>query len=511
MLLAACDGADLTGSREHAPLRADGTARIAVAYETPDFHPYSQFGAGPAGYAYDPLVHVTADGDVVSGLATHWQATARTAVFTLRRRVTCADGTPLTASSVARSLTYAADPRARLAGARSVLPSIPFTATADDRDGTVTVRMASPYSFIVRTVGTLPVVCPAGLKHPASLRRHTAGTGPYVLSRYSPGGPYMFTRREGYAWGPDGMGNGALGQPKTIVLSVVPQESTAANLLLTGGLDIARVAGPDRARLAGHGLATADVPTVTGLTFFNQRPGRPLADTALRRALVTALDRGGLANVAAGGRGRPATDLTATDAVCHADLAAASLPSGGAVRALRAAGWTRDADGRLIKGSRPLRLRVLSSPDLGSTLPGVAELMAATWQRLGVRVDLVTESLNAVVRAMYQTGNFDVVVGSSPGPAQPAGLIPYLSGPVPAEGLNFAGVTNPAYDRLVARALRQPDAAGCALWRQAAASVFQAADALPIADGTSTVYGYRTTFTLGSGGQIEPTGIRLHE
>ncbi|MGW4566754.1 ABC transporter substrate-binding protein [Streptomyces sp. NPDC004561] len=507
-VLAGCAGGDVSSTRT--PVVVGGTVTIAAAAETPNFHPYSQFGPALAPYAYDSLVDVAPDGRVVSGLAGKWRAGAASASFTLRTGVSCSDGTVLTASGVARSLRYASDPRNRLVGARAALPGVPFTVSADDAARTVSVRMASPYSFILRTIGLVPVVCPAGVADPGALDRRTEGTGPYVLSRYASGGPYLFTRREGYAWGPRGATNRAPGQPERIVVSVVPQESTMANLLLTGGVNIATVTGPDRARLTGHGLATAQVPTVVGLSFFNERSGRPLSDPVLRRALVGALDRKGLANVALGGEGTPAGHLTGADSVCHAAVAAGNLPSRAAVRDLRAAGWTKNARGRLVKRGRPLRLRLLSSADFGSTLPSVAELMAVTWQALGVDVDLVGESRNAVVQAMYTSGDFDVVVGSSPGPQLPAQLVPYFSGPPPSRGLNFAHVANRSYDRLVALALREPGTAGCADWNRAAAALFRSADALPVADGTSTVYGYRTTFAVAPGGRIVPTSIRLH-
>ncbi|MFF3849922.1 ABC transporter substrate-binding protein [Streptomyces sp. NPDC002328] len=508
-VLAGCGG-DMSSSTR-TPVVVGGTVTIATAAETPSFNPYSQFGLSLAPYAYDSLVAVSRDGRVVSGLAESWREGATAAGFTLRKGVTCSDGTALTASGVARSLRYAGDPRNRLIGARTALPGVPFTVSADDATRTVSVRTASPYSFIVRTIGLLPVVCPAGLADPGALDRRSEGTGPYVLSGYASGGPYLFTRRKGYAWGPRGAGNSAPGQPERIVVTVVPQESTAANLLLTGGVNIAMVTGPDRARLTGRGLATAQVPTVVGLTFFNERSDRPLSDPALRRALVGALDRKGLANVAIGGDGTPARALTAPGSVCHSDVATGNLPShSSAVRALRAAGWTKDVRGRLVKQGRPLRLRLLSSADFGSTLPSVAELMAVTWQALGVDVDLVGESRNAVIQAIYGSGDFDVVVGSSPGPPLPAQLVPYFSGPPSSGGLNFAHVTNPAYDRFVARALRSAGSASCADWNRAAAALLRAADALPIADGTSTVYGYRTTFSVAPGGRIVPTSIRLH-
>ncbi|MQS17009.1 ABC transporter substrate-binding protein [Streptomyces kaniharaensis] len=509
LALAGCGGA--ARSSTSTPLVDRGTVRIAAANETPSFDPYSAFGAAPARYAYDSLVNVAADGTLVSGLASSWQATTTTATFTLRPGITCSDGTPLTASAVARALTYAGDPAHQLAGARTVLPGVPFTASADDPTGTVSATTVAPFPFLTRTLGLLPVVCPAGLDRPRSLERTSQGTGPYVLTRYTPGGPYEFTVRDGYAWGPAGATTATPGLPTRIVISVVPQASTAANLLLTGGVDIATVSGPDRARLTGHGLAATDVPTVVGLTFFNQRPGRPLGDPALRRAMVAALDRQGLANVAVGGTGRPATDFGAEGAVCHADLAAANLPALDTAEALRAAGWTRTGGGPLAKDGRPLRLRLITSPDLGPTLPSVAELMARTWTGLGADVRLVGESLPALVNAMYQTGEFDVVVGSTPGFALPVGFVPFFSGPAPAEGLNFAGVANPEYDDLVAQALQETDTAGCGTWNRAAAALFRSADALPIADGQSTVYGHRTTFATTFGGAVIPTSIRLHQ
>ncbi|MEU2393376.1 ABC transporter substrate-binding protein [Streptomyces sp. NPDC007369] len=506
--LSGCDGA--VRSSTTTPLVDRGTVRIAAASETPSFNPYSALGAAQARYAYDSLVNIAADGTLTSGLTSSWQATTTTARFTLRPGITCSDGTPLTASAVARALAYAGDPAHQLAGAQAVLPNVPFTASADDPTGTVSVTSAAPYPFLTRTLGLLPIVCPAGLDRPGSLDRTTRGTGPYVLTRYTPGGPYEFTVRDGYTWGPGGATTAEPGLPARIVISVVPQAATAANLLLTGGVEIAGVHGPDRARLTGRGLAIVDVATVVGLTFFNQRRGRPLADPALRRALVSALDRQGLANVAVGGTGRPAADFAAEGAVCHADLAAANLPAQDAVAALRAAGWTRTADGPLTKAGRPLRLRLITSPDLGPTLPPVAELMARSWTALGADVKLVTESLPALVHAMYRTGDFDVVVGTSPGFRLPVGFVPFFSGPAPARGLNFAGVVNPEYDALVARALREKDTTGCDTWHRAAAALLRSADALPIADGRSTVYGHRTTFATAFGGQIIPTSIRLH-
>ncbi|WP_328324549.1 ABC transporter substrate-binding protein [Streptomyces sp. NBC_00455] len=506
---AACvlSGCAATPADDHA---APGGVRVAVPSDIPSFHPYSTSGATAAPYAYDSLVHLSGAGRVRSGLAVRWRTDATSATFTLRKGVTCSDGTELKASHVARSLTYAADPKNHFTAAQQALPDVPLTVTADDAHRVVTVSTASPFGFLVRTVGLLPVICPAGLDDPRSLVRATHGTGPYVLSASRPGGPYVFTRRRGYAWGPGGARTGTAGVPARIRLTVIPEESTATNLLLTGGLDIAAVGGSDRARLTGRGLYEAVVPTVVGLSFFNEAPGHPLGDPAVRRALVGALDREGLADVAIGGNGRPAGHLTARGTVCHTHLTAPHLSGPAALSLLREAGWRRAADGRLRRAGdgRQLRLRIVSSPASGSTLPAVAELMAVTWQELGVRTDLVSESLPALVKAMYEDGDFDVVMGSAPGPPVPAQLVPFFSGPPPPAGLNFAHIRNSRYTDLSRKALRSPDTSGCALWNRAAQALLHAADALPVADGSKVLYGRGVRFDVGDGGQLMPASFR---
>lgn len=495
------------------PLVSGGTVTIATNAEIPSFNPYGQYGLGVSQYLYDPLVNAGPNGTVVSGLASKWTATPTQATFTLRKGVTCSDGHALTATDVADALTYASDPTHQLAGAQSTLPTVPFTVSGDASTGTVTVTMASPYSFITRTIGELPIACPAGLATPTTLDRASIGTGPYVLSGYSSGGPYTMTLRKGYTWGPGRASTAAQGQPAKLVLSVITDESTAANLLSTGGINIASVSGPDRQRLSSGRFSEVDSPVMVGQNNFNEAPGHVTSDPAVRKALVAALDRQQLANVAVGGTGKPATDTIVPTAACHADLAATQLPKGDAAAMLRAAGWTKNATGVLSKNGTPLSIRLVTSPTLGSTLPAVAELMATTWKSLGVDVSTTSENLNALVKTMYGDGNFEDILGTGAAFPNPAGLIPYYDGPKPPNGLNFASVNNPTYERLAKQALGAEGTSGCGAWQQASASLLNNADVLPIADGTSATFGYRTSFTISFGALgalVSPTSLRLH-
>ena len=510
LLVGGCSSSRSTAGSK-SPL-AGGTFKFSLPAPITSFNPYaSQMGLVMANYAYDPLVNLSPTGELVSGLASKWTATSRSALFTLRKGITCADGTVLTATDVARSLTYAADPKNQLAGALLFLPSIPFTVTGNDRTGTVSVAMSAPYSFIANTVGALPVVCPAGLKDPKSMGRASQGTGPYVLSSYGAGGPYKFTVRSGYSWGPGGAGTAEPGQPANVEVSVVQNTATVTNLLLAGRLDAAQVDGTDAARVDGHGFSTATAPTSLGMMFVNERSGHATSNPAVRKALFAALDRQQLANVIVGGHGSPAQDLTAKNAICHADLAAANLPKGDSAQLLAADGWVRGAGGILTKDGQKLRIRIVTSPTLGATLSAVGELVVQTWKALGVDAQLVSEDQTALVKDMFQTSNFEIALGSSPGFPNPAQYVSYFSGPASPNGLNIGGVQNGEYLQLARQALQTAGTASCATWNQAVASLFRNGDVMVIADGTQTWFGNKASFSLFLGLVPSPASLRLYK
>ena len=61
-------------------------------------------------FLYDSLVNIDANGKMVAGLADKWEATTTKAVFTLRKGITCSDGSPLTATVVAANISFVGDP-----------------------------------------------------------------------------------------------------------------------------------------------------------------------------------------------------------------------------------------------------------------------------------------------------------------------------------------------------------------------------------------------------------------
>src|SRR3569833_2424426 len=215
-------------------------------------------------FAYDPLVSVDGKtGKVQSALAKSWQVQRKTVTLTLADGITCSDGARLTASDVAKNLNFVANPKNKSPFLGAFLP-VGAKAKGDDATRVVTLTLAGPAPIVLNGLSGWPSVCPSGMAGRSSLKTGTAGTGPYKLVQAAPGDHYTYAIRDGYTWGPNGATTATKGLPKPVVIKVVETESTAANLLLSGGLNGAQVAGPDGERLEKAGLYAAKTPALLG-------------------------------------------------------------------------------------------------------------------------------------------------------------------------------------------------------------------------------------------------------
>ncbi|WP_283136402.1 ABC transporter substrate-binding protein [Rhizohabitans arisaemae] len=434
--------------------------------------------------AYDGLVNVTPDRKVVSGLAETWQTEADSTTFTLKAGITCSDGTSLTASQVAAALEFVKDPKNGSTLYGLLVPTIPFTVKADDSARTVTVTMEKPFGFVLETIGRVPIVCAKGMADPAMLKNASSGTGPFTLSEVVPGDHYTFTVRKGYTWGPNGASTDAPGTPSKVVIQVVANETTAANLLLSGDVNLARISGADQDRMTAQNLKYMAITSRSGELWFNQRDKRPGSEAPVRKALTAALNLDELARVSTSGKGKRPTAIVGSDPKpCGADTLTGRLPAHDPAKAaslLDEAGWTVGADGVRGKNGKPLRMDLHYSAG-GEGGPATAELVAKQWKAVGVEVKLTADDSKALSRAMFETGDFDAfLVGLRF--TMPYQVVPFVSGQVPPKGQNFTGVDNADYQRLSTEAVRTSGDAGCALWNEAEQALFGNVDLVPFAD-----------------------------
>ncbi|MFJ9776912.1 ABC transporter substrate-binding protein [Kitasatospora sp. NPDC101157] len=460
--------------------------------------------------AYDTLVNTGADGSIVSGLADHWSVTPDSVTFTLRRGVTCADGSPVTPSTVAENVSYITDPATKSPALGVVIPE-GLTAKADDSAGTVTLATPTPFSFILESTRYLFVVCGQGLKDRSLLKSGTSGSGAFQLTSAKPNQSYTFARRRDYTWGPGGATTSDPAMPGSVVLKVIGNESTTANLLLSHQLNGAQLSGPDRARVTNvPGLTTSAQNNGTQEFFFHQGPGHPGSDPAVRRALLQAVNLKDLGAIATGGTGTAPTGLIMDPRPCPGDTVTGHLPAfdaHAAEAALEAAGWHRSGSGARTKDGRRLTIRMIYSASSGETMAAAAEYLADAWHQVGVDVQLraVSDAAYNEVESVTQDWDVDWAPLGVTLPTQLTGL---LSGPFTPDGGNFAHLTNKAYEDLTAKAVTLPGASGCALWNQSESALFDSADLIPVVDKTLTTASHDATFRI-TGGLFDPTSIRM--
>jgi peptide/nickel transport system substrate-binding protein len=383
-------------------------------------------------------------------------------------------------------------------------------ASADTATDTVTVTLAAPAPFVLNGLAGVPMVCAKGLADRKLLATSTDGTGPYQLTKATPSEQYTLAKRTGYTWGPNGASTAQAGQPDQIVVKIVPNETTSANLLLSGELNAAAILGPDVTRLSAANLFSTEISGLSGEMWFNQANGRAGADPKVRQALAEAVDFGQLEKVLTSGRGQPGSTFAAEAPVaCPGNSVAGALPAHNLNQAkalLDVDGWTVGAGGIRAKNGQQLALTFIFETQAGTAASAAADLATQQWTQLGVKVIPTGQDDTTATNTLFATGNWDIswITVNVSSPDQ---LVGFLSGPYPPSGDNFAHINSSTYTGQVAQAKQQQGKAGCAQWLAAESSLVREDDVIPFADQVVKYFGAGAKFSVI--GELSPTSIRM--
>lgn len=457
-------------------------------------------------YAYESLVYVTPDGDFVPWLAESWEETGTEVVYTLKDGITCNDGSEFTAETAANNINYNTQAaNATFYYGSQVTEAV--KATADGNTLTVTSDVNDP--FLMANTGTIYMTCQPGLDDPESLADATNGTGLYFLSDVKTGDTYTFDKRDDYTWGPDDVTSETVGLPDALEIRVIGDESTTANLLLSGEINAATVLGPDRARLDAAGLEYVGVRNSVGEMLFNEREGRVLADERVREALTLALNQEEVADVVSDGAGLEAISLvTKSPFLCVADDPAWELPAQDldqAAELLDEAGWTLGDDGKRSKDGAPLTIKFIYDAATPTHGPA-AELVKQNWDELGVTTELHANDGADWSEQLFTTFDWDTgFIQLAPG--APTVLSTFFGATPEEGGLNFMFVHNPEYDALAEQAKQASPEETCALWQQAEQELIERVDVYPLID--NIVPSYQSGAIFDRPNYIPPTSIRM--
>lgn len=396
----------------------------------------------------------------VPRLARRWQRRdALTLVFELDPRARWHDGTPVTAHDVVFTLERAKNPA--LSPQTSTLLRRIRSVTAET-EGRLVVRFSQSYPEQLYDATYHVPPLPSHLLE--SIAAESLATSPFV-SRPIGDGPYRFVRRQpGQLVELAANTEFFLGAPRvTRVMFLTAKDPEArANLLLTGEVDAIDniYALPNWARL--EALPAFQYYPVPGPTLvyanFNQRdpadsasPHPILADPAVRRALLLALDRAEMIRAVYGPLARvPDGPLSAILNRSVDGPAPIRRDTAGARRLLASHGWLdHDGDGVLDKAGKPLAFSIMI-PGVVASRVALGTQMQEAWRRLGIGAALDVVERNIYVERR-NAGRFDLELSASSQDPTPSGLVQSWTC-AGIGGSNVSHYCDPRVDSLLARA-----------------------------------------------------------
>jgi peptide/nickel transport system substrate-binding protein len=368
LALSACAGGGTDTTADTAGTATTDTINAELWYAPATFDPAKASASSDVTVArlgFDTLLRQGETDGYIGGLATEWEATtASDYIFTIRDDATCSDGTAITPSIVAGSFEYLVgleDSGAQTWKNQAFGSGTP-TFTPDDAAGTIEITLSEPYSQLLGglTRSGTGIICPAGIADPEGLAAGTvdgAWSGPYTLTASAAGSSVEYTLRDEYdawpAW------TDVEGEPaKTINLTVQADSNTSANLLESGGVDMARFYDSNALRFEdSDGYSTVTFASSAYNLVFNQAPGSGSVfegNKALRAAVAQAIDTEGFNAAGLDGLGVAQYTVNSASYRCAVDdeslvqaydpEAAAEELAGTTIRLLMMSNWDPAAD-----------------------------------------------------------------------------------------------------------------------------------------------------------------------
>lgn len=439
-------------------------------------------------FMYDRLIYLDDNSEMQPWLATEWTSTARTIDMTITDKAVCSDGTVINADVVVQNFERILEEGSTSPLKGGEMP-VDLKVTADSANNTVRFETETDFPFLLERVGGTPIICQGGIDDVQGMETKSFGSGAYILESVNAGVQYNLVRNENYATPPGDWGERVSNEdrPKNVTFRIISNETTAANLLLSGELNIARIQGPDRDRVEAAGVPYEETRIAYGELFFNQAENRPTADYEFRLALMEALKLDDLGNVITSNKGRPATSLVTLDPVnCPVDSVTGNLPATdieGAKKRLDNLGWVVGSDGIRVKDGKKAVLRVIYPTKYGQPLANAVELLGSQLLEVGIATDIQGLDSPGMSAALWDTGDFDFIwnIFTNNSPAPFAGI---FTGKSPQDGgQNFLSLSNTKYEELVEKATLADDASACVYWAEAETTLVKNLDAVPFFEG----------------------------
>ncbi|MBB2910714.1 peptide/nickel transport system substrate-binding protein [Streptosporangium becharense] len=388
----------------------------------------------------DTMVTLDARGVPAPRLATQWtQPDPATYLFTLRKGVRFADGTPLTADDAAFSLRRHLDPKVASQAASYFTTVKQVEAVGDDQ---VKVTLKRPNSAFLAMSAIAWQVTPRKLAeaHPQDLGSPevgTMGTGPFKVTKFSLTSGVVLERNESY-WGRKPalrrVEFKTITDPETLRLAVRSGEVDATDgLYVRDARKWTGLPGVKTIFYPGNNIGYLSLAVKTG----------PLKDLHVRRAIAYAINRKAVADLMTAGHGTPAATMLPSPQL--AALYGDGLP------ALPAYPYdVQAAKAELAKSAHPqgfeLEVPYASTGDGGTVMQAVASDLA----KIGIKLILQPSPVDQYRARVMQHDRLSIqYVNLAYGTPDPLEVLPDMVSRAAAEpeGFNFSGYGTAATDK----------------------------------------------------------------
>jgi peptide/nickel transport system substrate-binding protein len=335
----------------------DRDARIVVGWGEPldtlNPHNTGNRDVGPIDVnIFDTLVWLTPDFKITPDLATKWELSpdGKTYTFTLRQGVTFHDGTPFDADAVVANIASIADKNTQSKISLSLLGPCASAKAVDKY--TVQITCTQPYAPLLAQLGEpyLGIQSPKALKdYGKDVGLHPTGTGPFEFVSYAPNQSVVIKRNENYHWGPEATGHAGPPDIAQITFQIVTTPQARVSQFQTGQSEMMQeTPGIFWNALQKMGKFNAIPVPISGLGIFApiNASAWPTNDLAVRRAILYAVDKKGVVQLADAGA-HPVSNTPLTKGMTGYDAALENeypYDPAKAAATLQAAGWTKSGE-----------------------------------------------------------------------------------------------------------------------------------------------------------------------
>lgn len=314
-------------------------------------------------------------GKIIPWLAQSWDISDNALEYTfhLRKDVTFSNGTRFDAHAVKTAF----DADKTFANTLPTVFGATYLAGFDHAevvdDFTVKLVLAKPNAGFLQATSTtqLAILAPESYQKTAKERSAGAiiGSGPFLLSSYTPEVGVHLTKRKGYAWPSANVQNKGEAHLDAVDITYVPEDSVRSGQFLQGQVDVVWPRAPfsdvDQKLFKSKGatIQSRSLPGPAYVLWPNTSAEHILADRNVRLAVQKAIDRKTYASTVYTPE-FPAVDgvLDVTTPYFKSQGSKLAYDPQGAEQLLDAAGWVKQADGYRVKQGTRLKLIYTISP-----------------------------------------------------------------------------------------------------------------------------------------------------